>query len=193
MRGMRLGLQSSACWLSAGLLASYNHGTPQASNVLHMPSVHIIPFGHALPCCILVKPKYFCLLSTQFILNKKDCCQHVEDICNVDLSNLDPGKAFWDCRPGQMPSSVISVSLLPRDSCLSYWVYLWEGKKWSINTKCNKGKCQANSYRLSSYHFLLWRNSICPLKLEQNIEKMFPNELANKDAKGVRAELWRGY
>jgi len=70
---------------------------------------------------------------------------------------------------------------------------LWEGKKQSINIKSNKRKCQMNSDRLSSYHFLLWSNSICPLKLEQNIEKMFPNELANKAAKGVSAELWRRY
>ena len=192
MRRMRLDLQSRAGWPSTGPPASYSHWTPRASDVLHH-GVHIISFGHAFPCCILVKPKYFCLLSTQFILNKKDCCQHVKDTCNVDLSNLDPGKAFWDCRPVHRPTSVISVSLLPRDSRLSYWVYLWEGKKWSINIKCNKRKCQTNSDRLSSYNFLLWRNSICPLKLEQNIEMMISNELANKDAKGGWDGLWRAY
>lgn len=72
-------------------------------------------------------------------------------------------------------------------------LFVGREKKRSINTKCNKRKWQTDSDRLSSYHFLLWRNSICPFKLEQNIEKMFPNELANQDAKGTRAELWRGY
>lgn len=51
--------------------------------------IHIISFGHTFPCCILVKPKYFCLLSTQFVLNKKDCSQHVKHTCN-----LDPWQSF---------------------------------------------------------------------------------------------------
>lgn len=65
-------------------------------------------------------------------------------------------------------------------------------KKWPVNIKCNKRKCQTKSDRLFSYHFVLWKNSICPLKFDQNTE-MFPNELANTYAKGVRAEIWRGY
>lgn len=101
--------------LSAGLPARYNYRTSQASDVLHH-GVHIISSGLAFPCCISVEPKYLCLLSTQFILNGKDCCQHVTDICNMGLPNLDTGKAFRDCRAGYMPTSRISVSLLPRDS-----------------------------------------------------------------------------
>lgn len=109
-----------AGWLSAGLPARYNCSTSQASDVLHH-TVHIIASGLAFPCCILVKPKYLCLFSTQFILNGKDCCQNVKDICNtnMDLPNLDTGKVFWACRAGHMPASRISVSLLPRDTCLS--------------------------------------------------------------------------
>lgn len=109
-----------AAWLSAGLPARYNCSTSQPSDVLHH-TVHITASGLAFPCCISVKPKYLCLFSTQFILNGKDCCQHVKDICNtnVDLPNLDTGKAFWVCRAGHMPTSRISVSLLPRDTCLS--------------------------------------------------------------------------
>lgn len=110
--------------------------------------MYITSFGYTFPCCVLAKPKYFCLVSTQFILTKKDCSQHVKHICN-----LDPWKAFWDCRPGYMPTSLISASFLQRHSCPSYWVYLWEGKKWSINIKHNKRKRQTNSDRLSSYHF----------------------------------------
>lgn len=105
-------------WLSAGLPARYNYRTSQASDVLHH-GVHIISSGLAFPCCISVEPKYLCLLSTQFILNGKDCCQHVTDIWNMGLPNLDTGKAFRDCRAGYMPTSRISVSLLPRDSWLS--------------------------------------------------------------------------
>jgi len=63
MRKMRLGLQSRAGYLSVRYPSSYNHGTPQASDLLHH-GVHIIPVGHALQCCILVKPIYFCLRST---------------------------------------------------------------------------------------------------------------------------------
>lgn len=105
--------------ISAGLPARYNYSTSQASDVLHH-GVHIIPSGLAFPCCISVKPKYLCLFSTQFILNGKDCCQHVKDICNtMDQPNLDTGKVFWGCKAGHMPTSRISVSLLPRSSCLS--------------------------------------------------------------------------
>lgn len=188
--GNEAGPSEGAGCLSAGFPARYSYRTSLASDVLHH-GVHRISSGLAFPCCISVKPKYLCLFSTQFILNGKDCCQRVKDICNVDLPNLDTGKAFWDCRAGHMPAR-ISVSLLPRDSCLSQKVYLWEGKKWPINRKCNKRKRQTKSDRLFSYHFVLWKTSICPLKLDQNTE-MFPNELANTDAKGVRAEIWRGY
>lgn len=75
------------------LSASYSHGTSQASDVLHH-GVHTISVNRAFQCCTLGKPIYFCPLSTQFMLNKKDCCQHPKDIYNIDLSNPDPDLAF---------------------------------------------------------------------------------------------------
>lgn len=134
------------------LSASYSHGTSQASDVLHH-GVHTISVNRAFQCCTLGKPIYFCPLSTQFMLNKKDCCQHPKDIYNIDLSNPDPDLAFWDCRRGHTCPQVISISLLPKDLCLSYWVYLWEGKK-----KVNKHKMQQK--KMPNW---LWQTFFIPL------------------------------